>query len=109
MENIISVMFSIIRTLDVPGLCLPLKTTNLFWRHTLQACKSFCHKVSPAKAEELVTEPSSYNDNIQVGNNTILHKRWIEKGVCRISHLLHEHGVFCAFTPEFLYEIRFKY
>ena len=38
-----------------------------------------------------VTEPLFYNDNIQVGNNTILHRKWIEKGVCHISHLLHEH------------------
>ena len=41
-----------------------------------------------------MTEPSFYNDNIQVGNNTILHRRWIEKGICCISHLLHEHGAF---------------
>ena len=33
-------------------------------------------------------------DNIQVGNNTILYRRWIKKGVCRSSHLLHEHGDF---------------
>ena len=46
------------------------------------------------KAEEFVTEPLFYNDNIQVRNNTVLHRRWIEKGVCRISHLLHEHGAF---------------
>ena len=39
-----------------------------------------------------MTEPLFYNDNIQVGNNTILYRRWIKKGVCRISHLLHEHG-----------------
>ena len=61
-RNIISVMFSIVRTLDVHGPCLPLKNSklNLFWRHTLQAYKSFCCKVSPAKADELVTEPFSF-------------------------------------------------
>ena len=26
-----------------------------------------------------MTEPLFYNDNIQVGNNTILHRRWIER------------------------------
>ena len=62
--------------------------------HTLQAYKSFCRKISPAKAEELVTEPLFYNDNIQVGNSTILYRRWIEKAVCRISHLSHEHRAF---------------
>jgi len=46
------------------------------------------------KAEELVTEPLFYNNNIQVGNSTILHRRWIQKGICRISHLSHEHGAF---------------
>ena len=46
------------------------------------------------KADELVTESLFYNDNIQVGNNTILYRRWIKKGVCRISHLLHKHGDF---------------
>ena len=56
-----SLMFPVIRTLDVHGPCLPLKNDklNLFWMHTLQAYKSFCRKVSPAKAEELVTEPCS--------------------------------------------------
>ena len=49
-----------------------------------------------AKAEELVTKRLFDNDNIQVGNNTMLHWRWIEKGVCRISDLLHEHEAFCA-------------
>ena len=49
-----------------------------------------------AKAEELVTKRLFDNDNIQVGNNTILHRRCIEKGICRISHLLQEHGAFCA-------------
>ena len=94
--NIISVMFPVIRTLDVHGPRLPLKNSklNLFWRHTLQTYTSFCCKVSPAKPEELVTELLFYNDNIQVGNNTILYRRWIKKGVCRISHLLHKHGDF---------------
>ena len=52
-------MFPIISAFDVHGPCLPLENDklNLFWRHTLQAYKSFCGKVSPAKAEELVTEP----------------------------------------------------
>ena len=96
----------IIRTLDVHGPCLPLKNgkLNLFWRHTLQAYKSFCCKVSPVKAEELVTEPLFYNDNIQVRNNTVLHRRWIEKGVCRISQLLHEHEAFLC-----LEEFNMKY
>ena len=65
----ISVMFPIIRTPHVHGPYLLLKNSklNLFWRHTLQAYKSFCCKVSPAKDDELVTEPLFYNDNIQVG------------------------------------------
>ena len=51
--------------------------------------------ILPEKAEELVTEPLFYTDiNLQVGNNTMLHRRWIEKGVYRISHLSHEHGAF---------------
>ena len=64
-------MFPVIRTLGVHGSCLPLKNSklNLFRRHTLQAYKSFCRKVSPAKAEEFVTEPLFYNDKIEVGNN----------------------------------------
>ena len=45
--------------------------------------------VSPAKDDELVTEPLFYNDNIQVVNNTILYRRWIKKGASHISHLLH--------------------
>ena len=69
-KNIISVMIPIVRTHDVHGPCLPLKKiTNQFWRHTLQAYKSFCRKVNPAKAEEFVTEPLFYNDKIEVGNN----------------------------------------
>ena len=56
------------------------------------------------KAEELVTEPLFYNDNIQVRNNTVLHRRWIEKGVCRISQLLHEHEAFLC-----LEEFNMKY
>ena len=38
-----------------------------------------------------------FYDNIQVGNGTILHKTWIENVICRISHLLHEHGAFVFF------------
>ena len=74
-------MFPIISAFDVHGPCLPLENDklNLFWRHTLQAYKSFCCKVSPVKAEELVTEPLFYNDNIQVGNN------YIEEGLKRVS------------------------
>ena len=56
------------------------------------------------KAEKLVTKPLFYNDNIQVGNNTILHRRWIEKGVCRISHLVHGNGAFLC-----LEEFNMKY
>ena len=80
------------------------KKRHQFWKHTFQAQKSFCSKVSPVKAEELVTEPLFYSDNIQVGNKTILHRRWIEKGVCCISHLLHDHrAVLC------LMEFNMKY
>ena len=46
-------------------------------------------KIYPLMAEELVAEPLFYNDNIKVGNKTIFHKRWSEKGVYCISHLLH--------------------
>ena len=65
-------MFPIIKALDVYEPCLPLKndTLNSFWRHTLQAYKSFCCKVSPVKAEEHETEPLFYNDNIKVENKT---------------------------------------
>ena len=34
--------------------------------------------------------------SFKLERNTILHTKWIEKGVCRIFHLLHEQGAFCA-------------
>ena len=78
-------MFPVIRTLGVHGSCLPLKNSklNLFRRHTLQAYKSFCCKAkgNAANADELVTEPLYYNDNIQVGND----KYYIEEGLKRAS------------------------
>ena len=74
------VVFPFIRVLGVHGPCLLLKNETLFvvayptglWKFLLQ---------SPVKSEELVTEPLFYHDNIQVGNKTILHRRWIKKGV----------------------------
>ena len=43
-----------------------------------------------------MTEPLFYNDKIQVGNKTMLHRTLIERRVCRFSHLLHEHGTFLS-------------
>ena len=99
------VVFPFIRVLGVHGPCLLLKNETLFvvayptglWKFLLQ---------SPVKSEELVTEPLFYHDNIQVGNKTILHRRWIKKGVCHISHLLHEHGTFLCLEE---FNIWFRY
>ena len=91
------IYFFVIYVIFRPGPSLACSETMamLFWRHTLHAFISFCCKVSPVKAEELMTEPLYYNDNIQVENKRLLlllHRRWLERDVCHISHLLHEHG-----------------
>ena len=39
-----------------PSLACSETMAMLFWRHTLHAFISFCCKVSPVKAEELMTE-----------------------------------------------------
>ena len=38
-----------------------------------------------------MTELLFYNDKIQVANRTMLHRTLIERGVCRLSHLSHDH------------------
>ena len=41
-------------------------------------------------------KPLFYSDIIQVGNKTVLHRRWKERRVCCICHLLHGHGTFLS-------------
>ena len=81
-------LFPIIRIPDIHGPCLPLKKRQIcFAAIHYRPIKAFVAK-SVQRRLKNVTEPLLY-DNIQVGNSTILHRRRIQKGVCRISHLLH--------------------
>ena len=60
-----------------------LGKSNLFWqKHTVQAFKSFSHKVYSLRVEETETEPLFYNDNINVGNKTKLIAQKLESNGC---------------------------
>ena len=96
--SVISLLIPTISSLDLYGSDFPLNKdrVNTFWIHTLKAYSIFCKKVSLSKTDEVVAEPLFYNENIKVGNKTLLHREWVEHGVTHICHLLQRNGTFMS-------------
>ena len=61
-------------------------------------------------SEELVTYPIFCTNNILVGNKTVFHKKWIDKGPCFIKNILNENGMFMLFKMfKEIYRINMDY
>ena len=77
-----------------------MKQTTLpqFYKSMLQHFLEIKVAYNCAIGQELVL---FNNKEILIGNHTIFHKEWFQKGICLIQDLLQENGQFLTF-PEFI-------
>jgi hypothetical protein len=65
---------------------------NAFWKDVFSAYKNLFAKVHPKNAQEMLTEPITFNENVKTGNRTVKNNQLHEKGIFKIGQFFDENG-----------------
>ena len=78
--------------------------SNHFWKDVFISYKEFFYKVLCKNPCQILAEPILYNKRVQIGQEVIQNRNWIQKGVYCIGHFYAQNGTF--FTKD---QFREKY
>ena len=67
---------------------------NPFWRDVFTAYANYYDALPINTSEDLLKEPIFMNKKFKIDNKTIFYKRWIDKEILHVCHLINKNGQF---------------
>ena len=72
------------------------RVKSKFWLEVISSWSEFNYKIPETKSE-IENETLWFNSLIRIGNETVLYKKWYDKGIKHISDILSQNGTFLSF------------